>query len=83
MQKMVNEAVATAKGDIYKMDPVKLIAADGSAVALIRGGMVWHADNYSDPATWRPVGGAGGQLSWTDRAGSQLTSRPVHRPKRW
>lgn len=37
------------------------IAADGSAVALIRGGMVWHADNYSDPATWRPVGGAGGQ----------------------
>ena len=36
MQKMVNEAVATAKGDIYKMDPVKLIAADGSEIILDR-----------------------------------------------
>ena len=33
---MVNEAVATAKGDIYKMDPVKLIAADGSEIILDR-----------------------------------------------
>jgi hypothetical protein len=37
------------------------IQADGSAVALIRGGMTWHAANYSDPASWRAVGGSGGQ----------------------
>ena len=33
---MESEAVATAKGDIYKMDPVKLIAADGSEIILDR-----------------------------------------------
>jgi hypothetical protein len=27
------------------------INADGSAVALIRGGMVWHAENYADNRT--------------------------------
>jgi hypothetical protein len=32
------------------------INADGSAVALIRGGMVWHAENYADNRTWHPVG---------------------------
>ena len=36
------------------------ILPDGSAVALIRGGMVWHAANYSDPASWHGVGGVGG-----------------------
>eukprot|EP00935_MAST-01C_sp_MAST-1C-sp1_P001890 g1890.t1 len=33
------------------------INADGSAVALIRGGMVWHASNYSEPSSWHAVGG--------------------------
>ena len=32
------------------------INRDGSAVALIRGGMTWHATNYSDNTTWHPVG---------------------------
>ena len=34
---------------------------DGSAVALIRGGMVWHASNYSDNTTWAAVVGDTGQ----------------------
>eukprot|EP00664_Eupelagonemidae_sp_cell27_P001225 gene1225-1204_t len=37
------------------------INPDNSAVALIRGGMVWHATNYSDNATWHPVGVPRGQ----------------------
>ena len=32
------------------------INKDGSAVALIRGGMSWHASNYSDNTTWHAVG---------------------------
>jgi hypothetical protein len=32
------------------------INSDGSAVALIRAGYTWHADNYTDPATWHAVG---------------------------
>jgi hypothetical protein len=32
------------------------INTDGSAVALIRGGMTWHAGNYSDNTTWHAVG---------------------------
>merc|ERR1719272_1007806 len=32
------------------------INKDRSAVALIRGGMVWYASNYSDNATWHAVG---------------------------
>lgn len=32
------------------------IHPDGSAVALIRAGMTWHADTYWDPTTWHPVG---------------------------
>jgi hypothetical protein len=32
------------------------IGTDGSAVALIRGGMSWHASNYSDNTTWHAVG---------------------------
>jgi hypothetical protein len=32
------------------------INPDGSAVALIRGGMVWHATDYSDNTTWKAVG---------------------------
>jgi hypothetical protein len=36
---------------------------DGSAVALIRGGSTWHATNYSDPTTWRPVGSTRGKGS--------------------
>ena len=30
---------------------------DGSAVALIRGGMVWYADLYSSPDSWHAVNG--------------------------
>lgn len=37
------------------------INADSSAVALIRGGMVWHARNYADNTTWEPVGVRHGQ----------------------
>eukprot|EP01051_Picozoa_sp_SAG22_P017358 SAG22_NODE_2657_length_2331_cov_1.494624_2_plen_502_part_00 len=32
------------------------IDPDGSAVGLIRGGMSWHATNYSDNTTWHAVG---------------------------
>lgn len=32
------------------------IFKDDSAVALIRGGMSWHASNYSDNTTWHAVG---------------------------
>ena len=32
------------------------INEDGSALALIRGGMTWHASNYSDNTTWHAVG---------------------------
>ena len=35
------------------------IHGDGSAVALIRGGMVWHATDYANPNTWHPVNGKG------------------------
>ena len=28
------------------------VQPDDSAVGLIRGGMVWHATNYSDPTSW-------------------------------
>jgi hypothetical protein len=35
------------------------IHRDGSAVALIRGGMVWHAADYANPKTWHPVNGKG------------------------
>ena len=36
---------------------------DGSAVGLIRGGMVWYASNYADNSTWHPVGNPAGQFS--------------------
>eukprot|EP00980_Cylindrotheca_fusiformis_P004356 scaffold925_cov129-Cylindrotheca_fusiformis.AAC.9 len=32
------------------------IHEDGSAVALIRGGSTWHAKDYTNPETWKPVG---------------------------
>ena len=32
------------------------INQDASAVALIRGGMTWHATDYADNTTWRAVG---------------------------
>ncbi|VEU39444.1 unnamed protein product [Pseudo-nitzschia multistriata] len=48
------------------------INRDGSAVALIRCGMTWHAQNYSDPTTWHPVGSKHGKGSegpcWTGAA---------------
>lgn len=37
------------------------ILPDGSAVALIRGGMTWHASNYSDNTTWHAVGAPPGE----------------------
>ena len=43
------------------------INTDGSAVALIRGGMVWHADLYSNPETWHPMNGG----SSTDKQSPQ------------
>jgi hypothetical protein len=36
---------------------------DGSAVGLIRGGMVWHASDYADNSTWHPVGTEVGKFS--------------------
>ena len=39
------------------------INMDGSAVALIRGGMTWYATNYSNPETWNPVGSLHGKGS--------------------
>jgi len=32
------------------------MSARSSAVALIRGGMVWHAWHYADPSSWHAVG---------------------------
>ena len=32
------------------------VLEDNSAVALIRGGMVWHADVFDDNTTWKAVG---------------------------
>eukprot|EP00041_Stephanoeca_diplocostata_P001737 m.21178 g.21178 ORF g.21178 m.21178 type:complete len:514 (+) comp12330_c0_seq1:69-1610(+) len=29
---------------------------DGSAVACLRAGFTWHAENYADNTTWHPVG---------------------------
>eukprot|EP00035_Acanthoeca_spectabilis_P004778 m.106857 g.106857 ORF g.106857 m.106857 type:complete len:607 (-) comp12724_c0_seq2:1803-3623(-) len=40
------------------------INADGSAVALIRAGFVWHASNYSDASTWHSVGGSPEGPGW-------------------
>jgi len=37
------------------------INADGSAVALLRAGFVWHARNYSDPDSWAAVGAKAGE----------------------
>ena len=39
------------------------INSDGSAIALIRGGMVWHANDYANNQTWHPVGVPMGQQS--------------------
>ena len=43
------------------------INADNSAVGLIRGGMVWHANDYRDNTSWHPVGvppGGGESPQW-------------------
>ena len=37
------------------------INSDGSAVALLRAGFVWYAQNYSDPDSWRAVGANTGE----------------------
>jgi hypothetical protein len=42
------------------------INPDSSAVALIRGGMVWHASNYSDVSTWHAVGGLPQGPQWSE-----------------
>lgn len=37
------------------------INADGTAVALLRAGFVWHAQNYSEPGSWAAVGAEAGE----------------------
>lgn len=67
------------------------IESDGSALALIRGGMTWYASKYADNTTWRAVGAPAGAPEgpqfdvgvedpyvWRDRANASIVHALLH-----